>query len=119
MAGSWAEALERARESDAYADGRWAGCVDLVRAAEATTLARFHPFWSMLRLCLSTEPLPDGEIVPVSLGCVGGPPQYLTWWGHPYVGRAERALLTEDAQEAAELAALLAGVWADRGSSGS
>ncbi|MEV6971784.1 hypothetical protein AB0M47_42470 [Hamadaea sp. NPDC051192] len=111
---SWTEALARAQAEDAYAEGRWPSCEGAVHAAYATALVRFHPFWSMLRLCFSTEPIPGGEIVPVSIGCVGGPPQYLTWWGHPYEWPAEKALLTESATEAAEMAALLAAVWADQ-----
>ncbi|GAB3842176.1 hypothetical protein ACFPIJ_43110 [Dactylosporangium cerinum] len=116
----WDDLLAGARLDDARSvPGTWPPPLRtaLVLAARDSTLGAFHPFTSMSGLWFCATPLPGAaeDILPVGIGIAMDPDEYVVWWDHPFQpGPGHRSviqLLTVDAGEAVDLAALLSRAW--------
>ncbi|MGI5183744.1 hypothetical protein ACQEVZ_46575 [Dactylosporangium sp. CA-152071] len=87
----WDEQLARARFNDARAvlEGRPPLRGALALAARGSALGAFHPFKSHDGLWFCAAPLPGAaeDILPVGIGIMTDPDEYVVWWEHPF--RAE------------------------------
>jgi hypothetical protein len=113
---AWAfiRAQAQATDSRCRRIGSWVPPIlgDLVDAAHATTLRRFHPFTSMNYFCMASGPrwwLRDGGHIAPALIALHPSAGYAVWPEQPADDDAEPLMTTGDAHAAvAELERLLA-----------